>query len=76
MIKEATYYEVFCDHCGERLSIDGTTAWESQEDAEEALNYAGWQMMQDEKVYCESCLDSDEVTYGVDSIDTKDLYDE
>lgn len=76
MIKETTYYEVICDQCSERLDLDGTTAWESEEDAKEALDYAGWQEMQDGKVYCESCADSDEVTYGVDNADTKDLYDE
>lgn len=32
MIKEATYYEVICDKCGERLCLDEVTAWQSEED--------------------------------------------
>lgn len=57
MIKEATYHEVHCDHCGEQLEMDGITAWSTIEDAKDALNYAGWQEMQSGKVFCESCLD-------------------
>lgn len=41
MIKEATYYEVICDKCGERLCLDNITAWESEEDAKDALDYVG-----------------------------------
>lgn len=67
MIKEATYYEVHCDHCGERLEIDGMTAWESIEDAEDALDYAGWQKMESEHVYCDSCLDSGEIMFNGNS---------
>ena len=67
MIKEATYYEVPCDHCGERLEIDGMTAWESIEDAEDALDYAGWQKMESEHVYCDSCLDSGEIMFNGNS---------
>ena len=67
MIKEATYYEVHCDHCGERLEIDGMTAWESIEDAEDALYYAGWQKMESERVCCDSCLDSSEIMFNGNS---------
>lgn len=64
MIKEATYYEVICDKCGERLDIDGMTAWQSEDEAEDALNYAGWQEMESGRVYCDNCLDSGEINFG------------
>lgn len=64
MIKETTYYEVICDKCGERLSIDSITAWESEEEAEDALNYAGWQEMESGRVYCDACLDSGDIIFG------------
>lgn len=60
MIKEATYYEVICDKCGERMCLDGITAWESEEDAKEALDYVGWQEMESGRVYCDACLVSGE----------------
>lgn len=61
MIKETTYYEVICDKCGERLEIDGVTAWESAEDAEDAMNYADWQETDTERVYCSACLEAGEI---------------
>ncbi len=61
MIREETYYEVHCDQCGERLDLDGVTAWESFEDAEDALNYAGWQKTDCDRVYCDGCVDSGEI---------------
>lgn len=64
MIKETTYYEVICDKCGERLCIDTTTAWESEEEAEDALNYAGWQEMESGRVYCDDCLDNGGIIFG------------
>lgn len=67
MIQETTYYEVHCDLCGERLDIDGVTAWDSIEDAEDALDYAGWQNMESERVYCDSCLESGEIMFSVNS---------
>lgn len=63
MITETTYYEVICDHCKERLNIDGVTAWESFEDAQDALDYAGWQEMQDDVVYCDGCLEHGEIDF-------------
>lgn len=76
MIKEATYYEVVCDHCGEKLSIEGVCAWETEEEALEAANYAGWQEKQDDTIICDSCLETDEVAFGFDSEESRDLYDE
>lgn len=67
MIKEATYYEVICDHCGERLDLDGVTAWESYEDAEDAMEYAGWEKMESERCYCDACLDRGEIMFGEDN---------
>lgn len=61
MIKETTYYEVVCDKCGERLEIDGVTAWQSEEEAEDALNYADWQETDTERVYCNACLEAGEI---------------
>ena len=69
MIQETTYYVVHCDHCGERLNIDGMTAWESIEEAKEALDYAGWQEMESEHVYCDSCLETDEINFGCNEND-------
>lgn len=64
MIKETTYYEVICDKCGERLCLDNITAWESEEDAKDALDYVGWQEMESGRVYCGACLDSGEINFG------------
>nr|DAL02875.1 MAG TPA: hypothetical protein [Caudoviricetes sp.] len=64
MIKPTSYYEVICDHCGERLDVDGVTAWETEDDAVDAANYAGWQQMESERVYCDNCLDSGEIMFG------------
>lgn len=57
MITEATYYEVYCDRCRQRLSLDGMTAWENEEDAIDALCYCGWGS-QAGHVYCDDCLES------------------
>ena len=67
MIKETTYYEVICDACGERLDVDGMTAWETAEDAADALDYAGWQEMESEYVYCDQCLDHGLGNFGDDN---------
>ena len=64
MIKEVTYYEVICDKRGERLCLDEVTAWQSEEDAKDALDYAGWQEMESGRVYCDDCLDSGEINFG------------
>lgn len=73
MIKEATYYEVICDKCGERLCLDDITAWESEEDAKDALDYVGWQEMESGRVYCVACLDSGEINFG--EYNNEDDYD-
>ena len=65
MVQPTTYYEVTCDHCGERLELDGVTAWESIDDAIDALNYCSWEHMDDtERVYCNQCIDRGEIIFG------------
>lgn len=72
MIKEATYYEVHCDKCGERLDIDGMTAWETADDASDAIDYANWQEMESGRVYCAGCIDSGEIMFGGNGNDDDD----
>lgn len=72
MIKETTYNEVYCDFCGERLDIDGVTAWETAEDAKDALDYAGWQEMESGRVYCDSCLETGEIMFGENNDENED----
>lgn len=58
MIQPATYYEVTCDHCGERLEYDGITAWVSIYDAIDALNFCDWRYMdEDQRVCCPDCYE-------------------
>lgn len=65
MIQPTTYYEVKCDHCSERLELDSITAWESIDDAIDALNYCGWEHMDDtERVYCNQCVDHGGIIFG------------
>lgn len=59
MIEEKEYYEVICDKCGERLSLDGITAWQSEEDASDALNYCDWKEESNGHICCSSCADTD-----------------
>lgn len=61
MITGTTYYEVICDACGERLEIDGVAAWESVDEAREAIDYAGWVEMESGRVYCDACIDYGEI---------------
>lgn len=73
MIQETIYFEVVCDKCGERLELDGITAWDAAEDAEDAANYAEWTTYEDNKgtrVLCDTCADT-----GID-YDEREGYDE
>lgn len=56
MIQPKTYYEVVCDHCGELLTLDDITAWQTEEDAKDAMNCCGWQEMQSGKIFCDICF--------------------
>lgn len=62
MIQEATYYEVTCDKCGQRLELDGVCAWQDEDEACDAIDYCNWQITDDRCVYCTGCIE----TFGID----------
>lgn len=59
MIQETTYYEIICDKCGERLTLDAISAWQTEEEAADVIGYCDWQETEDGKVYCPCCADSE-----------------
>lgn len=61
MIKEVSYFEVHCDKCGCSLELDGITAWCDEDEAQDAMNYAGWEQHESERVYCDACIEAGEI---------------
>lgn len=63
MIQEATYYEVICDKCGQRLELDEVVAWQSEDEAAEAVDYCNWQIADDGSVFCSHCIETEGIDY-------------
>ncbi len=54
MITPKTYYEATCDKCGARLEIDGICAWQTRDEAKDAILTFGW-ISGGGKVICDEC---------------------
>lgn len=48
-------FVVFCDDCEELLEVRGMHAWQSEDEATEAAEGAGWKVHEDGDVFCRSC---------------------
>ena len=61
MIKEATYYEMYCDRCGKQLDDGDIVAYKEKEGLEFVAGESEWQTIEG-KHYCPDCYELDEVT--------------
>ena len=59
MVTTATYYEVFCDRCGEAMNDydNGESAWKSEDEANATMNTLGWKKLKDGICLCPECID-------------------
>ena len=61
MIKEAIYYEMYCDRCGAQLDDGDIVAYKEKEGLEFVASESEWQTI-DGKHYCPACYELDEET--------------
>lgn len=61
MIKEAIYYEMYCDRCGKQLDDGDIVAYKEKEGLEFVASESEWQTING-KHYCPDCVELDEET--------------
>ena len=64
MIKEAIYYEMYCDRCGAQLDDGDIVAYKEREGLEFVASESEWQTING-KHYCPDCYEVDEEGYNV-----------